>query len=34
VTFWWVKQWTLLSGFMTAYPNNRWLIARGIKELM
>ncbi|HVX75168.1 MAG TPA: DUF4396 domain-containing protein [Bradyrhizobium sp.] len=34
IAFWWVMQFAMLAGFATAYPVNRWLIARGIKEAM
>lgn len=34
IGFWWVMQFAMLAGMMTAYPVNRWLIARGIKEAM
>lgn len=32
--FWFGMQWAMLAGFATAYPVNRLLIARGIKEAM
>jgi hypothetical protein len=34
LAFWWVMQFAMLAGFATAYPVNRWLIAKGIKEAM
>jgi Domain of unknown function (DUF4396) len=34
IAFWWVMQFAMLAGLMTAYPVNRWLIERGIKEAM
>lgn len=34
VVFWWVMQFAMWAGFLTAFPVNRWLIARGIKESM
>ena len=32
--FWWVMQLAMMAGFLTSYPVNRLLIARGIKEAM
>lgn len=34
VGFWWVMQLAMMVGFVTSYPVNRLLIARGIKEAM
>jgi hypothetical protein len=34
LTFFWVMQFAMMAGFLTTYPVNRWLIARGIKEAM
>ncbi len=34
LTFWWVMQFAMMAGFVTAYPVNRWLIASGLKEAM
>ena len=32
--FWFMMQIAMLAGFATAYPVNRWLLRRGIKEPM
>lgn len=32
--FWFVMQFAMLLGFMTAFPVNWWLIKKGIKEVM
>lgn len=32
--FWWMMQVGMLAGFVTAWPVNRWLLKRGIKEAM
>ncbi len=32
--FWFVMQFAMMLGFITAYPVNWWLIKRGIKETM
>ncbi|MEI7035246.1 DUF4396 domain-containing protein [Fulvimonas yonginensis] len=32
--FWFAMQLAMLAGFVTAYPVNRWLIRRGLKEAM
>ncbi|MCJ2186765.1 DUF4396 domain-containing protein [Novosphingobium beihaiensis] len=32
--FWFAMQGAMIAGFITAFPINRWLIARGIKEAM
>lgn len=32
--FWWMMQLGMLAGFLTAWPVNRWLLKRGIKEAM
>ncbi len=32
--FWWLMQFAMIAGFMTAYPVNWWLIRRGVKERM
>ena len=32
--FWFVMQWAMIAGFLTAYPMNWWLIRIGIKERM
>jgi hypothetical protein len=34
VEFWFMMQIAMTAGFVTAYPANWWLIARGIKEPM
>ncbi|MCK5930636.1 MAG: DUF4396 domain-containing protein [Fulvimarina manganoxydans] len=34
VEFWAAMQIAMICGFITAYPVNRWLIGRGIKEAM
>ena len=34
ILFWFVMQWAMLLGFVTAYPVNWWLIKKGIKEVM
>lgn len=34
VEFWFMMQIAMIAGFLTAYPANRWLIGRGIKEEM
>lgn len=34
IVFWFVMQLAMLVGFCTAYPVNRWLIQRGVKEAM
>ena len=34
ILFWWIMQFAMMAGFLTAYPVNRWLINRGIKEAM
>jgi len=34
VTFWFMMQIAMLFGFVTAYPVNWWLVARGTKEAM
>jgi hypothetical protein len=31
---WFMMQLAMLTGFVTAYPVNRWLIKAGIKESM
>ncbi|TYC63637.1 DUF4396 domain-containing protein [Rhodobacterales bacterium] len=32
--FWFVMQFAMIAGFLTAYPVNWWLIASGVKERM
>ena len=32
--FWFMMQIAMIAGFVTAYPVNRWLIGRGLKEKM
>lgn len=32
--FWFAMQAAMIAGFITAFPINRWLISRGIKEAM
>ena len=32
--FWFIMQFAMLAGFLTAYPVNWWLISVGIKEKM
>lgn len=32
--FWFMMQIAMLAGFATAYPVNRWLLSKGIKEKM
>lgn len=32
--FWFVMQFAMLLGFLTAYPVNWWLLKKGIKEVM
>jgi hypothetical protein len=32
--FWFAMQGAMIAGFITAFPINRWLISRGIKEAM
>jgi hypothetical protein len=32
--FWFMMQIGMIIGFITSYPMNRWLILRGIKEVM
>jgi len=32
--FWFMMQIAMIAGFLTAYPVNWWLIARGFKERM
>lgn len=34
IGFWWAMQFAMMAGFLTSYPVNRLLIARGIKEAM
>jgi hypothetical protein len=34
ILFWWTMQFAMMAGFLTAYPVNRWLITREIKEAM
>jgi hypothetical protein len=34
VEFWFMMQIAMMAGFLTAYPVNWWLIARGFKEKM
>lgn len=32
--FWFAMQWAMVGGFVTSYPVNRMLIAKGLKEAM
>src|SRR5215813_7896386 len=34
VAFWFMMQLAMIAGFLTSYPVNWWLIAKGIKEKM
>jgi glucan phosphoethanolaminetransferase (alkaline phosphatase superfamily) len=34
ILFWFVMQGAMLLGFITSFPVNRWLLKRGIKEVM
>lgn len=34
IIFWFVMQFAMLLGFITAYPVNWWLLKKGIKEVM
>ncbi len=33
-SYWFCMQLSMILGFFTAYPMNRWLIAKGVKEAM
>ncbi|MGA7157378.1 MAG: DUF4396 domain-containing protein [Acidobacteriaceae bacterium] len=33
-TYWLMMQIAMLFGFLTAYPTNRWLLRKGVKEVM
>ena len=34
VAFWFMMQLAMITGFVTSYPVNWWLITKGIKERM